>query len=141
MKMRYRRGWQGRGRPPKPISLEEIPSAVTFRPSLLKDSTPVHLLAPELEAMRLVDGEGFEQETAGKRMGISRGSIWRLLQSGRQKVVIALTQKRPLELTVEDTSTTPQNGIGPGAFPRAGEPSEEGGDERWRPGRWRRRGA
>jgi uncharacterized protein len=44
----------------------------------------------ELEAMRLCDLDGHDQEAAGVRMGVSRGTVQRLLKSGRSKVVEAL---------------------------------------------------
>ncbi|MEJ2240000.1 MAG: DUF134 domain-containing protein [Gemmatimonadales bacterium] len=44
----------------------------------------------ELEAMRLCDVDAFDQETAGGQMGVSRGTVQRLLQSGRTKVIRAL---------------------------------------------------
>lgn len=99
--MRYRRGWRGRGRPPKPVSLGQVPTPTTFTPNVIRNSIPVQLFASELEAMRLVDGKGLDQEQAGKQMDISRGTIWRLLQSGRNKIVSALTENRPLVITME----------------------------------------
>ena len=50
----------------------------------------------ELEALRLVDLEGLSQEQAGTKMGVSRGTIWRLVKSARRKVVQALTEGRAL---------------------------------------------
>jgi predicted DNA-binding protein (UPF0251 family) len=50
----------------------------------------------ELEALRLVDLEGLSQEQAGTKMGVSRGTIWRLVKSARSKVAQALTEGRPL---------------------------------------------
>ncbi|MBD3868154.1 MAG: DUF134 domain-containing protein [Acidobacteria bacterium] len=47
----------------------------------------VHLELSELEAMRLCDLENHDQETAGARMSISRGTVQRLLKSGRAKVL------------------------------------------------------
>lgn len=41
----------------------------------------------ELEAMRLCDKEGLDQTEAAEEMNISRGTLQRLLYSGRQKVV------------------------------------------------------
>ncbi|MFX1562323.1 MAG: DUF134 domain-containing protein [Promethearchaeota archaeon] len=99
--MRYRRGWRGRGRPPKPISLSHVPVPTTFTPNIMKDSIPIQLFASELEAMRLVDGEELDQEEAGKRMGVSRGTIWRLVQSGHRKTITALTESRPITITME----------------------------------------
>lgn len=41
----------------------------------------------ELEAMRLCDKEGMNQTEAAGKMEISRGTLQRLLYSGRRKVV------------------------------------------------------
>ncbi len=60
--------------------------------------------------MRLVDGEDLDQEEAGKRMGISRGTVWRLLQSARKKVVTALTENRPLTISTESGDSAPTGG-------------------------------
>ncbi len=45
----------------------------------------------ELEALRLCDYEGLIQEEAGARMGVSRGTVQRILASARKKVAEALT--------------------------------------------------
>ena len=58
----------------------------------------------EIEALRLVDLEDLSQEEAGERMGVSRGTVWRLLQSARKKTAQALTEGRPLQIT-KDQST------------------------------------
>ena len=50
----------------------------------------VRLELSELEAMRLCDLDRLEQNEAGLRMGISRGTIFRLLKSGRAKVLEAI---------------------------------------------------
>lgn len=44
----------------------------------------------EFEAMRLCDLEELDQTAAGVRMGVSRGTIQRLLTSGRKKLIEAL---------------------------------------------------
>jgi len=41
----------------------------------------------ELEAMRLCDKEGLNQTEAAEEMNISRGTLQRLLYSGRKKIV------------------------------------------------------
>jgi predicted DNA-binding protein (UPF0251 family) len=56
----------------------------------------IRLELGELEAMRLCDLEGCDQTTAGRRMGISRGTVQRLLRSGRAKVLTALLQSSAL---------------------------------------------
>ena len=48
------------------------------------------LYRDELEALKLCDFEGLTQEQAGERMGISRGTIQRLLTGARKKVAEAL---------------------------------------------------
>ena len=52
----------------------------------------------EFEAMRLCDSEGLDQEKAGEKMGVSRGTIQRLLYSGRKKVVEALGKSKAIKL-------------------------------------------
>jgi len=59
---------------------------------------PIFIDRAELEAFRLVDLEGLSQEEAGQKMGISRGTVWRLLQSARRKTAQALTEGRPLQI-------------------------------------------
>ena len=65
-------------------------------------SIPMHQLETirlelgELEAMRLCDLDGLDQEGAGERMAVSRGTVQRLLKSGRAKVLRALFQSRAL---------------------------------------------
>lgn len=56
----------------------------------------IRLGVDELEALRLCDLEGHEQESAGARMGISRGTVQRMLKSGRAKVVRALLDSSAL---------------------------------------------
>jgi excisionase family DNA binding protein len=58
------------------------------------EKVPLH--HDELEALRLCDGEGLTQEQAGERMGVSRGTIQRLVASGRQKVIDTIVIGRAL---------------------------------------------
>ena len=46
----------------------------------------------ELEVLRLCDLEGLMQEEAGEKMGVSRGTVQRLLASARRKTVKALVE-------------------------------------------------
>ena len=50
----------------------------------------IQLNLDELEALRLCDLLGLDQESAGERMGVSRGTVQRLLSSARAKVADAL---------------------------------------------------
>ena len=51
----------------------------------------VVLYLDELEALRLCDRDGLTQEEAGQKMGVSRGTVQRILSSARNKVADALT--------------------------------------------------
>lgn len=57
---------------------------------------PIQLDLAEIEVLRLIDLEGMYQEEAGEAMGFSRGTVWRLLQDAREKVVRAIFEGRPL---------------------------------------------
>jgi len=50
----------------------------------------VTLYRDELETLRLCDAKGLTQEEAGRMMGVSRGTVQRMLASGRKKAAEAL---------------------------------------------------
>lgn len=52
----------------------------------------VELTVEELEALRLIDLEGLEQEAAAMRMGVSRRTLWEELGRAREKVASALVR-------------------------------------------------
>jgi len=56
----------------------------------LSDLEIIELDADELEAVSLCDRDDMTQAEAGVEMGISRGTIQRLVSSGRKKIVEAL---------------------------------------------------
>jgi predicted DNA-binding protein (UPF0251 family) len=56
----------------------------------------VELGLSELEALRLCDLEGLDQEAAGQRMGVSRGTVQRLVKRARATVVGCLVDGRAL---------------------------------------------
>jgi len=96
---RYRR----RGRPPKPRRISDYPPGYIFAPftpdgQLLLDN-PIYMFPDEYEALRLTYYLGLTQEEASKRMGVSRGTFWRILYSARRKLVQSLVERRPLILT------------------------------------------
>ncbi len=94
--------WRGRhrygrrGRFPKPITIGNVPPTTSFAPNPVRCIDPVYIEFAEVEAFRLVDLEGISQEEAGQKMGISRGTIWRLVQSARRKTAQAVSEGRPL---------------------------------------------
>jgi predicted DNA-binding protein (UPF0251 family) len=52
----------------------------------------------EVEAVRLVDYQGLDQETAASLMGISRKSLWLDLHSARFKLAKALIEGAVIQL-------------------------------------------
>lgn len=81
-----------RPRKPRRCCPSRRPSDHMFKPI----GTPVSQLemveveADEMEALTLCDREGMTQAEAGEQMGVSRGTVQRLVTSGRRKVVDAL---------------------------------------------------
>jgi predicted DNA-binding protein (UPF0251 family) len=69
-------------------------------PSHALDKT--FLKMDELEAMRLCDSEGLSQQLAGERMNISRGSVQRLVSSGRKKLVDAIVNCQALVIVKQE---------------------------------------
>jgi predicted DNA-binding protein (UPF0251 family) len=96
---RHRRG--RRGRFPKPVTIPNLPKVERLVPEPQTNPDPILIEPAEVEALRLVDLEGLSQEATGIEMGISRGTIWRLLQSARRKVSQALIEGRPLVVSTE----------------------------------------
>ena len=91
---RCRRG--NRGRFPKPVTIPNPSTVERFIPEPRTTSESIIIEPAEVEALRLVDLEGLSQEEAGLEMGVSRGTVWRFLQSARKKVTQALTEGRQL---------------------------------------------
>lgn len=73
-------------------------SQAVFKPAgtPLSELPRVVLAVDELEALRLCDGVGLTQEEAGSRMGVSRGTVQRLVSSGRRKLVEAVVEGHAL---------------------------------------------
>ena len=77
----------------------------------------IELGLDELEAMRLCDFDAKQQEEAASAMGVSRGTIQRLLESGRHKMLDALVNGRALSFADADhvcIRPTGMNGRGHG---------------------------
>lgn len=96
---RRRRG--GRGRFPIQPTIGKKPKAERMIPRPSAAGDEIYLDLAEAEVLRLVDIEGLYQEEAGTKMGVSRGTIWRLLASARKKVAQSLFEGRPLVVGFE----------------------------------------
>jgi predicted DNA-binding protein (UPF0251 family) len=88
--------------------LGAIPPINGFIPDPPRNMNPIFLELAELEAFRLVDLEGLSQEEAGQRMGISRGTVWRLVQRARRKTAQAISEGRPIYIVLQGTGDHPQ---------------------------------
>ena len=73
----------------------------------MSDLPVTELDLDELEAMRLCDSEELDQSRAAEQMNISRGTLQRLLYSGRKKVIESLLNSRAL--SIEKRPHTVQN--------------------------------
>ncbi len=90
------------GRPMKPRVIECQPVIYQFVPVVPPDrmmdaiKEPVILNQDEFEALRLIFYQKLTQEEAAEKMGISRGTVWRCLESARNKIATMLVEGRPL---------------------------------------------
>lgn len=76
---------------------------LVFKPAgtPLRDLEQIPLGRDELEALVLCDRDGLTQELAGDRMGVSRGTVQRLLSQARRKVAVALAEGNALVVRPE----------------------------------------
>lgn len=88
------------GRPPKCRRVEFLPRHTFFKPAgiPLWNLEEVSLAVEEIEALRLKDIEGLEQEKCAERMGISRPTFQRVLTASRQKVARALVEGKAIRV-------------------------------------------
>jgi predicted DNA-binding protein (UPF0251 family) len=106
------------GRPPIRRVVQGLPDAVYYKPA----GVPLRLLEEvvlgldELEALRLADAAGLDQEEVGRRMGVSRQTAGRILETARRKVAEALTQGKAIRIEggpVHPPCAAPPCGPGP----------------------------
>lgn len=80
--------------------VERPPEVTYFKPA----GAPVRLLQEialtldEFEALRLADYEGLYQEQAAEKMGVSRPTFSRIVESARKKIADALVNGRALRI-------------------------------------------
>jgi predicted DNA-binding protein (UPF0251 family) len=88
------------GRLPKWRCVSFMPEITYFSPSGIPPGTvaEVCLSVEEVEAIRLKDLEGLEQEECAERMHISRPTFHRVLGSARQKVADALLNGKAIRI-------------------------------------------
>ena len=95
---RWRWGYtkKRKGRPLSELFLYSLPKVKEFMPRPCLNPEPVELTYPEYNVIVLMDIEKLSQEEAAEKMGTSRGTIWRLYQTAREKIARALKESRPL---------------------------------------------
>jgi predicted DNA-binding protein (UPF0251 family) len=89
---------------PRPICCRRVgsePSSTFFKPQgiPLDALEIVTMTLDEFEAVRLADGEGLYQEEAAQRMGVSRQTFGRIIESAHRKIAEALVEAKALEIT------------------------------------------
>lgn len=92
------------GRPLKPKKCacpDRADVVALFKPAgvSLAELERVSLFHDELETLHLCDGQGMTQEQAGVCMGVSRGTVQRLLAEARRKVAVALVRQQALSIS------------------------------------------
>lgn len=99
-------------RPRKPRCCRRFEGDRVFKPRRLplSELPTIELALDELEALRLCDLEGESQLAAATRIGVSRGTVQRLVKAARRKVVRALIQPAALIIqTGEDDDDLPSD--------------------------------
>ncbi len=71
----------------------------------MKDITTVEIQLDQFEAMRLCDVEGMDQTEAGQSMGISRGTVQRLLYLGRNQLMEAIMHNSAIIIILKNSET------------------------------------
>lgn len=85
-------------RPTKWRKVEFIPDHQLFRPMDIDETLENVLQIEELEAIRLKDLEGLEQEECAKRMEISRPTFQRILSAARIKIADSLIHAKAIRI-------------------------------------------
>ena len=85
-------------RPKKPRFVSGYPTLTAFVPQGVPLSGEVFLSIEELEAIRLSDFEGLDQETAANMMEVSRQTYGRILAKARNTIGEALVTGKALRV-------------------------------------------
>jgi predicted DNA-binding protein (UPF0251 family) len=88
---------------PRPVKwrrVDSVPSVTHFKPAgiPLHSLEEVNLTVEEVEAIRLKDVEGLEQEECAQSMQISRPTFHRVLESARKKLADALLNGKAIRI-------------------------------------------
>jgi len=104
-------------RPPKQRIVTGRPAVTVYKPAGVpaRELRWTGLTLDEFEAIRLVDGDGLDQEAVAARMGVSRPTVTRILASARRKVAQVLADGQALVIEGGPVAVAPvPGGLGPG---------------------------
>ena len=87
-------------RKPKCRFIEHEPPATYFKPRgiPMRGLDEVQLKFDELEALRLTEIEGLDQDTAAEKMGVSRQTYGRILATARRIAADAIVNGKALRI-------------------------------------------
>ena len=85
-------------RPPRQRIVGCQPTATVYKPAGVpaRQLQWTQVTLDEFEAIRLVDGEGMDQDAVAERMGVSRPTVTRILGSARSKIAQVLVNGQAL---------------------------------------------
>ena len=85
-------------RPPRERIVAGMPAVTVYKPAGVpaRELQWTQLTLDEFEAVRLVDGEGIDQEATAAQMGVSRPTVTRILASARAKIAQVLIHGQAL---------------------------------------------
>ncbi|MDV2481152.1 DUF134 domain-containing protein [Methanoculleus sp. Wushi-C6] len=89
---------RGRGRPRVRRVIGDEGAFRCFGPLCGRPDEIIVILPEEVEALRLVDLQGLEQEEAAVALGVSRKTLWRDLHEARAKVADALVHGKTIRI-------------------------------------------
>jgi len=91
------------GRKRKNRYIDADHSEVCFKPCGIRkiNIQQIMLNEDEMEAIRLADFEGLYQQECSDRMGISRTTFSRLIESAREKIADALLNKKAIKINLD----------------------------------------
>ena len=78
--------------------IDEYPICRKFLSVESVQSETVTLAIEEMEAVRLKDKEGYDQEECARQMGLTRPTFQRILISARRKIATALVEARTIHI-------------------------------------------
>lgn len=93
------------GRPLKKRCCRRYKADRIYKPQgiLMKNIDTTIISLDQFEAMRLCDLERMDQEKAGEKMQVSRGTIQRLLYDGRKQIMEAILRENAIIINLKES--------------------------------------